>query len=96
MEDLYEELAPIQFTEAKRRCAAVMCLVNNSGDITNREIQNATGITMKTILDTQDCWAGKSEIPPPDIHRISGGGRKDLLRFLTNERRAQGSKDLTK
>ena len=28
--------------------------------------------------------------------RISAGGRKDLIRFLTNECRAQGSKDLTK
>ena len=28
--------------------------------------------------------------------RISAGGRKDLIRFLTNENRAQGSKDLTK
>ena len=37
-------------------------------------------------------WAGKSEIP----RRISAGGRKDLIRFLTNESRAQGSKDLTK
>ena len=53
MEDVYEELAPIQFTEAERRCAAVMCLVNNSGDITNREIQNATGISMKTIQRTR-------------------------------------------
>ena len=33
---------------------------------------------------------------PPDIHRISAGGRKDLIWFLTNENRAQGSKDLTK
>ena len=53
MEDLYEDLAPITFSEAERRCAAVMCLVNNSGDITNREIQNATGITMKTIQRTR-------------------------------------------
>ena len=53
MEDLYEELAPIEFSEAERRCAAVMCLVNNSGDITNREIQNATGIAMKTIQRTR-------------------------------------------
>ena len=41
-------------------------------------------------------WSGKSEIPPPDIRQISAGGRKDLLRFLSNENRAQGSKDLTK
>ena len=31
--------------------------------------------------------------PPP---QISAGGRKDLIRVLTNENRAQGSKDLTK
>ena len=77
MEDLYEELAPIEFSEAERRCAAVMCLVNNSGDITNREIQNATGITMKTIQRTapgSGNRAGKSEIRKiPDIRRISGG-----------------------
>ena len=76
MEDLYEELAPIEFSEAERRCAAVMCLVNNSGDITNREIQNATGITMKTIQRTapgSGNRAGKSEIRKiPDIRRISG------------------------
>lgn len=52
MDNVYEELEPIKFTEAERRCAAVMCLVNNSGKITNREIQNATGITMKTIQRT--------------------------------------------
>ena len=78
MEALYEELAPIEFSEAERRCAAVMCLVNNSGDITNREIQNATGITMKTIQRTapgSGNRAGKSEIRKiPDIRRISGGG----------------------
>ena len=76
MEALYEELAPIEFSEAERRCAAVMCLVNNSGDITNREIQNATGITMKTIQRTapgSGNRAGKSEIRKiPDIRRISG------------------------
>ena len=36
--------------------------------------------------------AGKLEIPPPDIRRRG----KDLIRVLTNENRAQGSKDLTK
>ena len=76
MEALYEELAPIEFSEAERRCAAVMCLVNNSGDITNREIQNATGITMKTIQRTapgSGNRAGKSEIRKiPDIRQISG------------------------
>ena len=90
MEDLYEELAPIEFSEAERRCAAVMCLVNNSGDITNREIQNATGITMKTIQRTapgSGNRAGKSEIRKipdirnfPDIRRISGGYPADIQR----------------
>ena len=36
----------------------------------------------------REARAGKSEIP--------GAGRKDLIRFLTNENRAHGSKDLTK
>ena len=36
--------------------------------------------------------AGKLELPPPDIRRRG----KDLIRVLTNENRAQGSKDLTK
>ena len=92
MEDLYEELAPIEFSEAERRCAAVMCLVNNSGDITNREIQNATGITMKTIQRTapgSGNRAGKSEIRKiPDIRRISGifrisGGYSADIRWIS-------------
>ena len=33
--------------------AAVMCLVNNSGEITNGEIQNAMEITMRTIQRTR-------------------------------------------
>lgn len=53
MDNLYKELEPIQFTEAERRCAVVMCLVNNSGNITNKEIQNATGISIKTIQRTR-------------------------------------------
>ena len=37
--------------EAKRRCT-IMCLVNKIGEITNKEIQNATEITMRTIQRT--------------------------------------------
>ena len=33
---------------------------------------------------------------PPEFHRKSTGFPPELLRFLSNERRAQGSKDLTK
>ena len=38
----------------------------------------------------------KSTEIPPKFHRKSTGFPPELLRFLANERRAQGSKDLTK
>ena len=51
MNELYEGLEDITFTEAERRCAVVMCLVNNNGNIENREIQKATGLTMRYIQE---------------------------------------------
>ena len=46
--------------------------------------------------DMRAIWAGKLEIPPADIRRISSGGMRISSVFLTNERRAEGIKDLTK
>ena len=49
MEELYASLKEITFTEAEQRCAVVLCLVQNQGQITNRDISNTTGLNMRTI-----------------------------------------------
>ena len=49
MEELYVSLKEITFTETEQRCAVVLCLVQNQGQITNRDISNTTGLNMRTI-----------------------------------------------
>ena len=49
MEELYASLKEITFTETEQRCAVVLCLVQNQGQITNRDISNTTGLNMRTI-----------------------------------------------
>ena len=41
----------IEFNEEMRRCAVVMCLINNKGNIENSTISKALGIPMRTIQD---------------------------------------------
>ncbi|KAF2366236.1 hypothetical protein FHG87_003003 [Trinorchestia longiramus] len=49
MEQIYAELSEISFTGAEVRCAIVMALVNNNGEVYNRTI----GVDMKTIQRTR-------------------------------------------
>ena len=49
MKKTYMELSEILFTEAKVRCAVVIALVHNNGEVDNRTITNTLGVNMRTI-----------------------------------------------
>jgi DNA-binding transcriptional regulator YhcF (GntR family) len=53
MEQTYAELSEISFTEAEVRCAVVMALVRNNGEVDNRTIANTLGVDMRTIQRTR-------------------------------------------
>ena len=48
----YDELSDITFTEAEVRCAVVMILVQNNGEVDNRTVANTLGVDMITIQCT--------------------------------------------
>ena len=52
MKRRYMELSEILFTEVKVRCAVVMALVYNNGEVDNRTIANTHGVDMRTIQHT--------------------------------------------
>ena len=52
MKRTYTELLEISFTEVKVRCAVVMALVYNNGEVDNRTISNTLGVDMRTIQHT--------------------------------------------
>ena len=52
MKRTYAELSEILFTEAEVRCAVVMALVHNNGEVDNRTIANILGVDMRTIQPT--------------------------------------------
>ena len=49
MKRTYTELSEVSFTEAEVRCAMVMALVHNNGEVNNRTIANTLGVDMRTI-----------------------------------------------
>ena len=49
MKRTYAELSEISFTEAEVRCAVVMALVHNNGEVDNRTITNTLRVDMRTI-----------------------------------------------
>ena len=53
MKRTYTELSEILFTEAEVRCAEVMALVHNNGEVDNRTIANTLGFDMRTIQCTR-------------------------------------------
>ncbi|KAF2351543.1 hypothetical protein FHG87_017702 [Trinorchestia longiramus] len=53
MEQTYAELSEILFTEAEVRCAVVMALIHNNGEVDNRIIANTIGVDMRTIQRTR-------------------------------------------
>ena len=52
MKRTYAELLEISFTEVKVRCAMVMALVYNNGEVDNRTITNTLRVNMRTIQHT--------------------------------------------
>ena len=52
MKRTYTELLEISFIEAELRCAVVMALVHNNGEVDNRTITNTLGVDMRTIQRT--------------------------------------------
>ena len=52
MKRTYVELLEILFTEAEVRCAVVMALVHDNGEVDNRTIINTFGVDMRTIQHT--------------------------------------------
>ena len=52
MKRTYAQLLEISFTEAEVRCAAVMALVHNNGEVDNRTIANTLRVDMRTIQHT--------------------------------------------
>ena len=52
MKRTYAELLEILFTEAEVRCAVVMALVHNNGEVDNRTIANTLEVNMRTIQHT--------------------------------------------
>ena len=53
MKRTYAELSEISFTEAEVRCAMVMALVHNNGEMDNSTIANTLGVDMRTIQHTR-------------------------------------------
>ena len=53
MKRTYAELLEISFTEVEVRCAVVMALVYNNGEVDNRTIANTLGVDMGTIQHTR-------------------------------------------
>ena len=53
MKGTYTELSEISFTEAEVRCAVVMALVHNNGEVDNRTIANTLRVDMRTIQHTR-------------------------------------------
>ena len=52
MKRTYAELLEVLFTEAEVRCAVVMALVHNNGEVDNRTIANTLWVNMRTIQRT--------------------------------------------
>ncbi|KAF2366249.1 hypothetical protein FHG87_002985 [Trinorchestia longiramus] len=52
IEQTYAELSEISFTEAEVRCAVVMALVHNDGEVDNKTIVNTIGVDVRTIQYT--------------------------------------------
>ncbi|KAF2367466.1 hypothetical protein FHG87_001773 [Trinorchestia longiramus] len=52
-EKTYTEVSEISFTEAEVRCAVVMALVHNNGEVDNRTIANTIVVDMRTIQRTR-------------------------------------------
>ena len=52
MKRTYTELSEIFFTKVDVRCAMVMALVHNNGEVDNRTIANTLGVNMRTIQRT--------------------------------------------
>ena len=52
MKRIYVELSEILFTEAEVRCAVIMALVHNNGEVDNRTIANTLRVDMRTIQCT--------------------------------------------
>ena len=53
MKRTYAELLEISFTKAEVRCAVVMALVHNNGEVDNRTIANTLRVNMRTIQRTR-------------------------------------------
>ncbi|KAF2360318.1 hypothetical protein FHG87_008923 [Trinorchestia longiramus] len=53
MEQTYVELSEISLAEAEVRCAVVMALIHNDGEMDNRIIANTIGVDMRTIQSTR-------------------------------------------
>ena len=53
MKRTYVEFLEISFTEAEVRCAMVMALVHNNGEVDNRTIANTLGVDIRTIQHTR-------------------------------------------
>ena len=53
MKRTYAELSEISFTKAEVRCAVVMALVYNNGEVDNRTIANTLRVDMRTIQRTR-------------------------------------------
>ena len=52
MKRTYTELLEISFTEVEVRCAVVIALVHNNGEVDNKTIANTLKVDMKTIQCT--------------------------------------------
>ena len=52
MKRTYTGLLEVSFTEAEVRCAVVMALVHNNGEVDNRTIANTLWVNMRTIQHT--------------------------------------------
>ena len=52
MKRTYVELSEISFTKVEVRCALVMAVVHNNGEVDNRTIANTLGVDMRNIQRT--------------------------------------------
>ena len=65
----YENLQLIEFNEEMPRCAVVMCLINNKGNIENVTISKALGISIRTIQDIRKEQLERSGDPEMVVKR---------------------------
>ncbi|KAF2360730.1 hypothetical protein FHG87_008521 [Trinorchestia longiramus] len=68
MEQTYAELPEISFIETEVRCAVVIALVHNNGEVDNRTIANTIGVDIRTIQRTRK-KLGESKNPRGVITR---------------------------